>query len=98
MGCIVRAGAVPQERHAWERAGTARYMCAPAMTSCGTLTHWIEMRMVWYGMVWYGDLTGWDWTGRDEMGWDVLCAPEPCRRSATPGRGLAQPGTCVPLP
>jgi hypothetical protein len=33
-----------------------------------------------------------------EMGWDVLCAPQPCRRSATPGRGLAQPGTCVPLP
>ena len=54
--------------------------------------------MGWYGMVWDGDLTGWDWTGRDEMGWDVLCAPEPCRRSATPGRGLAQPGTCVPLP
>ena len=52
--------------------------------------------MGWDGMGWYGDLTGWDWTGRDEMGWDVLCAPEPCRRSATPGRGLAQPGTCVP--
>ena len=49
-------------------------------------------------MVWDGDLTGWDWTGRDEMGWDVLCAPEPCRRSATPGRGLAHPGTCVPQP
>ena len=43
-------------------------------------------------MGWDGDLTGWDWTGLDEMGWDVLCAPEPCRRSATPGRGLAHPG------
>ena len=57
---------------------------------------WDEMGLD--GMGWDGDLTGWDWTGRDEMGWDVLCAPELCRRSATPGRGLAHPGTCVPQP
>ena len=55
MGCIVSAGAVPQERHGWEKAGTPRYMCASAMTSCGTLTHWIEMR--WDGMGWYGMVT-----------------------------------------
>ena len=30
------------------------------------------------------------------MGWDVLCAPELCRRSATPGQGLAHPDICVP--
>ena len=57
-------------------------------------TRWYGM--VWYGMVWDGDLTGWDWTGRDEMGRDVVCAPELCRRSATPGKELAHPDTCVP--
>ena len=36
---IVRTAAVPQERHGWERAGTPRHMCAPALASCGTLPH-----------------------------------------------------------
>ena len=41
MGCIVRAGAVPQERHGWEKA---MYMRAPFHTG-------------WDGMVWDGMVT-----------------------------------------
>ena len=51
MGCMC-AGAVPQECHAWERAGTPRYMCAPVLVECGTLPD--EMGrdgMGWDGMV-----------------------------------------------
>ena len=36
MGCIVCAEAVPQERHAWERAGTPIYICAPALAGYST--------------------------------------------------------------
>ena len=47
-------------------------------------------------MGWDGDLPGWDWTGRDEMGWDVVCAPEPCRRRPRLER-LAHPVQCARL-
>ena len=32
------------------------------------------------------------------MGWDVLCAPELCRKSVRDGKGLVHPDRCVPLP